>query len=66
MVPAAGGEAETLVEGSDGSWAPNSRNLIFTRREKGHQILSVLDVNIKRFKDVAHNLGNCSQPSWAK
>jgi len=66
MVPATGGEAEALVEGSDGTWAPNSRNLIFTRRERGRQFLSVLDVNTKRFKDVTHNLGNCSQPSWAK
>ncbi len=66
MVPATGGEAIRLAEGSDPSWAPNSRTLIFTRRAGGRDVLSLLDVNIKRFKDIPQNLGNCSQPSWAK
>jgi TolB protein len=66
MVPAAGGAAIPLTTGSDPSWAPNSRTLIYTRSDRGRQVLSLLDVQTKRFKDVAHNLGSCSQPCWAK
>ena len=66
MVPAEGGDATLLVAGSDASWAPNSRTVIFTRGTKGRQTLSLLDVQTKRFKDVAQNLGSCSQPSWAR
>ena len=66
VVPAEGGTATELASGADPSWAPNSRTIIFTRRVNGRQVLSLLDVNTKRYKDVAHNLGSCSQPSWAK
>jgi TolB protein len=66
VVPAQGGEAKTLAAGSDPSWAPNSRTVVFTRKQRGKQVLSLLDVPTKRIKDVAQNLGNCSQPSWAK
>ena len=66
MVPAEGGEAIDLTAGSDPSWSPNSRTLIYTRSDRGRQILSLLDVQTKRFKDVPQNLGSCSQPSWAK
>ena len=67
MVPAEGGEAiGPLASGSDPSWAPNSRTVIFTRQDKGRQNLSLLDVPTKHVKDVGHNLGTCSQPSWAK
>lgn len=66
MVPAQGGEAVLLGAGSDASWAPNSRTVICTRGAKGRQVLSLLDVTSKRFKDVRQNLGSCSQPSWAK
>jgi TolB protein len=66
-VPATGGEATVVGTGADGCWAPNSRTVIYTRRdEKGRQILSLLDVQTKRFKDVPQNLGSCSQPCWAK
>jgi TolB protein len=66
VVPSGGGEAKSLATGYDPAWAPNSRTVIFTRRDKGRQILSLLDVPTKRVKDVAQNLGNCSQPCWAK
>lgn len=65
-VPAQGGEVTRLAPGEDPSWAPNSRTLIFTRRNRGKHTLSLLDAPTKRVKDVAHNLGNGSQPSWAK
>lgn len=66
MVPAEGGPFISLTSGSDPSWAPNSRTVIFTRHDNGHQHLSLLDVVTKRVKDVAQNLGSCSQPTWAK
>lgn len=66
IAPSDGGDAILLTAGSDPSWAPNSRTLLFTRRAGGRNVLSLLDVNTKRFKDVPHNLGSCSQPSWAK
>ncbi|MHC1763508.1 MAG: hypothetical protein AB9869_04260 [Verrucomicrobiia bacterium] len=66
IAPAEGGDAILLTAGSDPSWAPNSRTLLFTRRAGGRNVLSLLDVNTKRFKDVPQNFGSCSQPSWAK
>ena len=66
-VPAAGGEVETLVPGQDPSWAPNSRTLMFCKRGAGGPLsLSLLDAPTKRVKDVPLNLGNCSQPAWAR
>jgi TolB protein len=66
MVPADGGDAVPLTDGSDGSWAPNSRTVVFTRSDHGRRTLSLLDVKTKRVKDVSQNLGSCSQPSWQK
>lgn len=65
-IPSKGGTAEVLVAGEDPSWAPNSRTVVFTKRVRNKRILSLLDVPSKRVKDIAINLGNCSQPSWAK
>jgi TolB protein len=67
VVPATGGTATLLVDGEDPSWAPNSRTLIYARREGGHYVLSLLDVPTKQVKDVARISGiSNSQPSWAK
>jgi TolB protein len=69
VVPAGGGAVTELVAGEDPSWAPNSRTLIYTRREGGgRRVLSLLDVPTKQYKDVSRiaGSGNNSQPSWAK
>ncbi len=67
VVPAGGGDAQTLGAGQDPTWAPNSRTLMFCRRGRGGPLsLSLLDVPTKRVKDVPLNLGNCSQPAWAR
>jgi len=67
VVPASGGTPTLLVEGEDPSWAPNSRTLIFTRRQGGGTILSLLDAPTKQVKDVSRISGSSnSQPSWAK
>ncbi|NBV25475.1 MAG: hypothetical protein EBS05_26645 [Proteobacteria bacterium] len=67
IVPAAGGEVQTLVAGQDPTWAPNSRTIMFSKRGRGGPMsLSLLDVPTKRVKDVPLNLGNCSQPAWAR
>lgn len=63
MVPAAGGEAQRLVEGEDPSWAKNSRNLIYTRNQTR---LSVLDVPTRQTKDIARAPGNSSAAAWAR
>jgi len=66
-VPAGGGDAQSLVSGQDATWAPNSRTLMFCKRGRGGPLsLSLLDVPTKRVKDVPLNLGNCSQPTWAR
>lgn len=66
-VPAAGGDAQSLGTGQDATWAPNSRTLMFCKRGRGGPLsLSLLDVPTKRVKDVPLNLGNCSQPTWAR
>lgn len=68
VVPSTGGNATTLVEGEDASWAPNSRTVIFTRRQGGHRVLSLLDVMTKQTKDISQIKGTSSQsqPSWAR
>ena len=66
VVPAEGGEAKTLVAGEDPSWAANSRTVVFARRKNHVRHLSLLDVPTKRVKDIAQNLGGCSQPCWAR
>lgn len=63
VVPARGGAARVIVEGEDPSWAPNSRNLIYTR---GQNRLSVLDVPTRQTKDIARAPGNSSNASWAR
>jgi TolB protein len=68
-VPAAGGSARVLDfvsgEAEDASWALNSRTVIFTRRERGRRVLSLLDVPTKQVKDIQQVSGNCSQACWA-
>ncbi|HLH52528.1 MAG TPA: hypothetical protein VKY92_02840 [Verrucomicrobiae bacterium] len=68
VVPATGGDAIVLTAGEDPSWAPNSRTLVFARRQGGHYVLSLLDVPTKQVKDVSRTSGSSSQsqPSWAR
>jgi TolB protein len=66
VVPAGGGAVTELVAGEDPSWAPNSRTLVYARRESGKRVLSLLDVPTKQYKDVSRISGSNSQPSWAK
>jgi TolB protein len=68
VVKADGGAATALTEGEDPTWAPNSRTLIFCRRQGGRYVLSLLDVPTKQVKDVARIPGSNSQsqPSWAR
>jgi len=68
VVPSSGGTASVLVEGEDASWAPNSRTVIFTRRQGGRRVLSLLDVMTKQQKDISRTsgTGSQSQPSWAR
>ena len=57
----------TLVQGSDTSWASNSRTLIFVRRTSSYRyVLSLLDAPTKQVKDVARVSGSDSQPAWAR
>jgi TolB protein len=68
VVPAQGGQATDLVSGEDACWAPNSRTVIFTRRQGGSRVLSLLDVPTKQVKDVSRSPGisSQSQPTWAR
>lgn len=69
VIPAeGGGEPILLVPGQNPSWAPNSRTLIFNRRASGgyREVLSVLDVFTKQYKDCARAPGSCSQAAWAR
>jgi TolB protein len=68
VMPADGnGAPVVLVPGQNPSWAPNSRTLIYNRRASGYrQVLSVLDVFTKQYKDCARAPGNNSQPAWAR
>ena len=55
-----------LVRGSDPSWAPNSRTLIYNRSIHYQQTLSVLDVFTKQYKDIGRISGSDSEPAWAR
>jgi len=67
VVPAAGGTATVLAPGEDPVWSPNSRTLIYVRRDRrGNRTLSLLDALTKQRKDVRTGLGSCSQPTWAR
>jgi len=68
VAPAKGGPATELVSGEDPSWSPNSRTLIFARRQGGRYVLSLLDVPTKQVKDVSRisGISSQSQPSWAR
>ena len=66
VVPAAGGTATVLVSGEDPSWGPNSRTVVYARREGNRRVLSLLDVPTKQTKDVSRISGSNSQPSWAR
>ena len=67
VMPADGSAAPTvLVSGQNPSWSPNSRTLIFNRAQGYRQMLSVLDVFTKQYKDCARATGSSSQPAWAK
>lgn len=68
VLPADGSAAPTdLVMGQNPSWAPNSRTLIFNHRTAGYrQVLSVLDVFTKQYKDCGRVAGSNSQPAWAR
>ena len=66
IVPAGGGAPTELTPGEDASWAPNSRTLIFVRKDRYVPHLSLLDVPTKHVKDIARMTGSCSQPSWSR
>ena len=65
-VPSTGGEVTQLTAGEDACWAPNSRTIIFARRQGGHRILALIDERTKQTKDISRLPGSNSQPSWAK
>jgi TolB protein len=66
VASSAGGPAQRLAAGEDPCWAPNSRTVIFTRREGYKHVLCLLDVPTKHVKDVRQVPGSCSQPAWAR
>jgi TolB protein len=67
VIPADGSAPPTaLVGGQNPSWSPNSRTLVFNRTLGYRQMLSVLDVFTKQYKDCARASGSNSQPAWAK
>ena len=68
VVPAAGGDAKSLVAGEDPSWSPNSRTLAYGRREAGRYTLALLDAPTGQHKDLSRvsGLNSQSQPTWAK
>ncbi len=67
VMPADGsGSPSVLVGGQNPSWAANSRTLVFNRAMGYRQVLSVLDVFTKQYKDCGRATGSNSQPAWAK
>jgi TolB protein len=55
-----------LVSGQNPSWAPNSRTLAYNHSVGYREVLSVLDVFTKQYKDCKRVPGSSSQPAWAR
>jgi len=66
VVPSQGGEAKVIASGEGPTWAPNSRNLIFTRRGVNKRSLAIVDVPTKQVKMLPAFAGSASQPAWGK
>ena len=66
VVPSQGGEAKVIASGEGPTWAPNSRNLIFTRRGVNKRGLAIVDVPTKQVKILPAFVGSASQPAWGK
>jgi TolB protein len=67
VMPADGSRPPALlVTGRNPSWAPNSRTLVYNHAQGYREMLSVLDVFTKQYKDCARVSGSNSQPAWAK
>jgi len=66
VVPSRGGEAKVIASGEGPTWAPNSRNLIFTRRGVNKRGLAIVDVPTKQVKILPAFVGSASQPAWGK
>ena len=66
IVAAQGGEAKVIASGEGPTWAPNSRNLIFTRRGVNKRALAIVDVPTKQVRMLPAFAGSASQPAWGK
>ena len=66
VIPSRGGEAKVIASGEGPTWAPNSRNLIFTRRGVNKRGLAIVDVPTKQVKILPAFVGSASQPAWGK
>ena len=55
-----------VAPGQNPSWSANSRTLVFNHGPNGRQVLSVLDVFTKQYKDCHRAAGSNSQPAWAR
>ncbi|HZI33838.1 MAG TPA: LpqB family beta-propeller domain-containing protein [Candidatus Binatia bacterium] len=67
VIPADGSQPPAvLATGQNPSWSPNSRTLAFNHAIGYREVLSVLDVFTKQYKDCMRVPGSSSQPAWAK
>ena len=68
VMPADNSQPPTvLVSGQNPSWSPNSRTLAYNHRTTAYrEVLSVLDVFTKQYKDCLRVPGSSSQPAWAR
>ena len=66
VIPSQGGEAKVIASGEGPTWAPNSRNLIFTRRGVNKRGLAIVDVPTKQVKILPAFVGSASQSAWGK
>ena len=57
---------QVVAAGQNPAWAANSRTLAYNHDGGRGQVLSVLDVFTKQYKDCARAAGSNSQPAWAK
>ncbi len=66
VVASGGGVPSFLAFGTEPSWAPDSRTVIFTRAAGPTSNLWLIDSVTKHSRQLAEAPTNCAQPIWAR
>ncbi len=66
VVPAKGGQATVLAQGTDPKWASNSKALLYSGKNGKKNSLFIINVDTKQKKVIGSVVGDVTQPTWIK